>query len=379
MSIEPDGSAHLYNVLKECLQNNGKQDEIELYYELLSSGHSVGEILNAVDSIRSKSEHVNIATAEHPQSESGGVATDATPEVALVDETQVHAPCAPGLNAPPETGSCKTEEPQASTGPPLNEFRSGDWIQLLSASLPRSGRDIVRAISAHIFTGREVAIRPGDVERVRCGKFSYTAKRIAFLVVYTGAISSASIAGFSIMRGGRDAEPMTTRVQSDVSIETVTIRNPAEVHSEAVAEPLIQKQHVGSANPSHAPKPSLPAEQDSAFFSPAQKVEGGVQNTVFSGRPEAETSQGSEPGQSDGIAQLIEQLDHQAAETPDPAHQAIPWVAQSPSAVPAGSAETAPHSDAAQSDAGKPLDATHRDAAKATATVPTENVSTALH
>ena len=91
MSTEPQVSADLYSALKERLQNSDKQDEIELYYELLSSGHSVSEILNAVGPIRSKSEHVNTAAAEHPQSESGGVATDAMPDAALVDEAQVHA------------------------------------------------------------------------------------------------------------------------------------------------------------------------------------------------------------------------------------------------------------------------------------------------
>src|SRR3954453_10988461 len=205
MPIESDVSAHLHNVLKERVQNNDQHDEIELYYELLSSGHSVGEILNAIGPVRSKSEHVNTATAEHPQSESGGVATEATLETALVNEAQVHAPCAPGLSVPPETGNCRTEKPHASEGPLLDEFRSDNWIQLLSANL-----------------------------HARRGKFSSTAKRIAFLVVCVVAIFSASIAGFSTLRGGRDAEPTTTRVQSDVSVETdaVTIRNPTEVHSE---------------------------------------------------------------------------------------------------------------------------------------------------
>ena len=40
---------HLDNVLRERLQNSDKQEAIDLYYELLSSGHSVGEILNALD------------------------------------------------------------------------------------------------------------------------------------------------------------------------------------------------------------------------------------------------------------------------------------------------------------------------------------------
>src|SRR3954447_26886538 len=102
MSTEPQVSADLYSALKERLRTGDKQDEIELYCELLSLGHSVGEILNAVGPIRSKSEHVNTAAAEDPRSESSGVATDAMPEAALVDEGQVHAPCAPGLSVPPE-------------------------------------------------------------------------------------------------------------------------------------------------------------------------------------------------------------------------------------------------------------------------------------
>ena len=85
------------------------------------------------------------------------------------------------------------------------------------------------------------------------------------------------------MRGGRDAEPTTTRVQSDISIETesVTIRNSAEVHSKAVAKSSIQKWQVEGADPSPAPKSALPAELDSALSSPARKVEAGVQNAVF--------------------------------------------------------------------------------------------------
>src|SRR5215208_4507583 len=199
MSTEPQVSADLDSALKERLRTGDKQDEIELYYELLSSGHSVGEILNAVGPFRNKSEDVNTTAAERLQSEPGGVATDAMPEAALVDEAQVHAPYAPGLTAPPETGTCRTEELQAGESPLLNEFKSDDWIQRLSANLPRSARGTFRAASAHIFTSRPVAIPSGDIEHVRRGKFSSTAKRIAFLVVYMVAFSSALIAGFLIM------------------------------------------------------------------------------------------------------------------------------------------------------------------------------------
>src|SRR3954453_48043 len=114
MLTEPQVSAELSSTLKERLRTSDKQEEIELYCELLSSGHSVGEILNAIGSIQSKSEHVNTAATEHPQSESGGVSTDAMPGATLVNEAQVHTPCAPSLSAPPEKGNCRTEEPQAN-------------------------------------------------------------------------------------------------------------------------------------------------------------------------------------------------------------------------------------------------------------------------
>ncbi len=48
MANEPDVPAQLYQALNERLQDNDKEGEIELYYELLSSGHSVGEILSGL-------------------------------------------------------------------------------------------------------------------------------------------------------------------------------------------------------------------------------------------------------------------------------------------------------------------------------------------
>jgi hypothetical protein len=68
MANEPDVPAQLYRTLHERLQNSDKEGAIELYYELLSSGHSVGEILNGVGPVRSKSEYGDTATTEQPQS-----------------------------------------------------------------------------------------------------------------------------------------------------------------------------------------------------------------------------------------------------------------------------------------------------------------------
>ena len=78
MSTEPDMPAHLHGVLKDCLQNNNKEDAIEIYYKLLSSGHSVGEILTTVGGIQSESAHDDTATAENPKSSFDEVATEVT-------------------------------------------------------------------------------------------------------------------------------------------------------------------------------------------------------------------------------------------------------------------------------------------------------------
>jgi hypothetical protein len=78
MSMEPDVPAHFDDVLKDRLQNTSKEDTIEIYYELLSSGHSVGEILTTVGGIQSKSAHDDTVTPEDPQSRFDAVATEVT-------------------------------------------------------------------------------------------------------------------------------------------------------------------------------------------------------------------------------------------------------------------------------------------------------------
>src|SRR6188472_927924 len=78
MSTEPDVPAHLHGELKDCLQNNNKEDAIEIYYKLLSLGHSVGEILTTVDGIPSKSARDDTAIAENPQSRFDEVVTEVT-------------------------------------------------------------------------------------------------------------------------------------------------------------------------------------------------------------------------------------------------------------------------------------------------------------
>ena len=63
MANELDVPAQLYQALNERLQDNDKEAAIELYYELLSSGYSVGEILNGIGPARGKSGYRERAAA----------------------------------------------------------------------------------------------------------------------------------------------------------------------------------------------------------------------------------------------------------------------------------------------------------------------------
>jgi len=51
---------HLDKLLKERLKNIDEKSLITLYYELLSSGYSVSDVLNSIYSIQRKSERGNI-------------------------------------------------------------------------------------------------------------------------------------------------------------------------------------------------------------------------------------------------------------------------------------------------------------------------------
>ena len=222
MSIEPNTSIHLDGVLEGRLQNMDKQRKIDLYYELLNSGHSVGEILNAVGPIRSKSKHGDTAISDHPQSELDGV-TDVASEAALVDAARADALCLPGLGVTEEAERCRTEKPQVTQSPSLNRPGSDDGEQLLGKSLPGSEPNIVRPAGANAFLSHDEAVCSESLERLESSKDPSVARRVALLAVCTIAISSVSIAGFSIMLGGRVSEPTTTRFHSNTPRETSSL------------------------------------------------------------------------------------------------------------------------------------------------------------
>ena len=356
MSVKPDVSAHLYDAFKECLRNSDMESALKLYYELFRLGHPVGEILNALDRIPSNSEHSETATEEYPQSGFDGPMPSAMSEALWVGVAQTNARHISGLYIPHIAEGCGTEQPQAAKGTSLDELGPDNWEQLPRERVAGSEPGTVELAGTHTFTDCGGAMHSGDQKRLWPGNLPSIAKRIAFWALCTAAIVPASIAGFSFVHGGRDAEPTTTDIQSEISNGTKAPAIPGSVigGSEALTKLLQSKDQVRNPDPSHPPNPLRSPEPDLSVSDPAQTVETGVRDAVFAGQPKAEASQKSEAGQSDAI----EQLTQAAAAPPDLAHEPFSLVAQSPSAAPIGSAETEPHLDTAPPEASEPPKAT---------------------
>src|SRR5690349_18200367 len=145
MAKEPHGPVHLSRVLNEKLQSSDKAAAIELYYELLSSGHSVAEILGAVNPIPGESERGDTAV-EHPRSGLDQVATDFTSEVAWVGAAQANTPSTGDLGVSDVSEGCRTEGLAAADRASLHELGSEDRQQLLRDSLPGSEADAVELV-----------------------------------------------------------------------------------------------------------------------------------------------------------------------------------------------------------------------------------------
>jgi hypothetical protein len=323
-----------YNSPKKSSQNNEKQGAIERYYALLGSGHSGDSNSNNIDPIRGKSEHDDTVITELRKSKTDGVPTDIIPEITVVGTAPEKARYTRGME------SCRTEEPQPIDSAPLDKLDLDNREQLLRGSLSGSEPDVVKPAGAHTYVDREQANRFGDQKRPRLGRFPRIRKRIVFLVLCAGIGVSVSIAGFSIVHGNRDAELPSTRVQSDISSRTepVAIPGPAADRSQAGGETQKSQKRVTNADSWQVHTPSRPEEPGSAIPGTLQGLSMGVQETGSAARQEVESPQRSNAGQVDAI------------------HQ-----------------PTAPHSDT-----GQPSEAIPKDKAKATATVPTENMSAAL-
>lgn len=272
---------HSYSVLKEHLQGIDKQKEIEVYYELLGSGHSVGEILDSLGQLQRRSEHGNVTTAEHPSSRVDRVAPDVTSEAALMGVAPANTQRIPGLTAPVEAESGRTDDLR------LNELGSGGRLKLSGESFPGSETNIDRSAAVHTAVDSEIEIPPGNQELRQPGKFSVSAKQFAIGALYTVAIASASIASFAYLSGGPNADPTTTRVQSGISsgAEAVAIRASAADGSETVDKSLKPTERGVSANSPSAPESSRSADPHSAFPDSLQREAAEVSITFPASTP----------------------------------------------------------------------------------------------
>ena len=103
-----------------------------------------------------------------------------------------------------------------------------------------------------------MSVHAGEHERLRFGRFSSIAKSMAFWAFYTGAIASASIASFSIVRGGRDAKPAAAGIQSDAprGAEAIAVPGSMADRPGAIAEGMNPKMRVADSDALHPPKSS---------------------------------------------------------------------------------------------------------------------------
>ena len=289
MSIEPNAQAHLRRDLGERLQNIDKQNAIDLYYELLSSGYSVREILSATNRARSNSERDNSKTVAPPRSGSENAATDLTSEIGLGGTAPANTQRTSDRNLPGDAEFRGPEQPQAAKSdvpvprgpqaaehPQHHEPGTDDREQLPAGVLSGSVLDIAGPEDAPISAGSKIAIRSNGEGRFRPGMFPGSAKRVVFAAFCTVTIACASIAGFALLHGRRHAEPATVAIQPDISNRADApalpgSAAPAPSGSAASPEaPRIAATQTAKAVPgpgtaqTHPDKPANPANAASA-------------------------------------------------------------------------------------------------------------------
>ena len=230
MSIEPDAQAHIRTDLRERLQNIDKQEAIDLYYELLSQGYSVREILSAINRACSNSERDDSETVAPPRSGSDNAATDLTSEIGLGGAAPANTQSTSDRNLPDDAEFRGSGQPQAATSdvpvpqgpqsaehPPHNEPGTDNREQLPAGVLSESALDIAGPEDAPVSAGSKIALRSNGEGRFRPDMFPGSAKRAVFAAFCTVTIACASIAGFALLHGRRHAEPASVAIQPDIS------------------------------------------------------------------------------------------------------------------------------------------------------------------
>jgi len=328
------------------VQNSDKQAEIELYYELLSSGHSVGEILNAVGPTQSRSKRDDSAKLKQRQSGLDS-ATNIVSEAVLVNTAEATVRSTPGLFIAHEAESGRTGEPQIKDRW-LGEIGSYDGKHLTSENMWRSEPEIVNPSNVDTSISREGEIDAGSAERLKLNKFPNETKRIVFSVSYTLMVSFLSVTGFLVLHPGRNAESTITSPLLDIPRPTgaIAIPHPGAAHSEETERFLTPQKPIHGS---------------------PQKIEAVAQERVSEIPREVEVAPQSASNQL-GTSQRSADP---ATAPRNPKHEPATSVIQFPSTTPTGSVETAVRSDTGQPDMREPPEARSKNGVKGTTTVPT--------
>jgi uncharacterized protein YoaH (UPF0181 family) len=302
MSMKQGVPMHLDSIIRERLQNSDTQSAIELFFELLRSGHSAGEILNRVNSIQRKSKQGDKSITEYLQAKVDEAPADIAAEGAPVEGARESTRRIPGVSASHGADDGSTEAPPATESVPLNRRESDDRKQL-GDGLPGSVRDILGPVAAPTSTSRDATLGRNDLDQIRLGGFSRTARRIASRVLYTALAASAAVIGFSIVNGDRYTQPMIARVLSGISsgIETAATLRAAIDHAEAVEKTSNSTMQVADTDASRAPVPFRPAKPDPATPSPAQRVAAEVRAMISAALSQANAPYELEAGRQQDV------------------------------------------------------------------------------
>ena len=167
MANGPHVPAQLYQILSERLQVSDKEAAIELYYELLSSGYSVGEILNGLSHGRSKFGQGERATAEQPRSGLDVATTGIVSEIVVADDEPAGAAWVRRLDITDEAESRESRKPEAIRSAAPDALGLDDRERLRREDWPGSEALILGSAGADTSKGWDAATGSGDQERFR--------------------------------------------------------------------------------------------------------------------------------------------------------------------------------------------------------------------
>ena len=265
MANELDVPAQLYQALNERLQDNDKEAAIELYYELLSSGYSVGEILNGIGPARGKSGQSERATAEQPLSGPDDAAAGIASEIAVAEGEPVGTSWIRGLGGTNQAEGRGNGTLEAIRSVPPDALGSDDRERLRHEDWPGSEASVTGAAGADASrTGTERLV-PGTGSGLASAGFraSRGASRLRRSIRRQLLLLLWSVFHFCAAVIPNRRLPV---FESDISsgAETVAVPGATADRAEADANGIMPKTQAVGADAAPAPEPSQSGEPDLA-------------------------------------------------------------------------------------------------------------------